>query len=572
MKPKLFQNLPENLSDLNDEELAAARTEHEQAMAKIRANDTDFLGELTAAEVITQLTTGREQYDKLNAEQASRVEAQENFQAEIDRLTADVELTADSDEPEAATDEAEAVEVEEAETETDGEAEAVVELDAETAPVEEPEAVAAAADVKPDEPRRLARPPRVSPRHTPQPKRPGSALIASAGFQSVQAGAALDRETLVQTLKEATQRFDARPGAADVVVASARYDFPEERRLDPRDSTEATQAKLDSIIGEEALVASGGLCAPVTPYYELQNIAVTDRPVRDALAAFQAVRGGLRFAAPPTIGDITTGVGKITAAQDAAGGSSGTKTCQTVICPSFSEVDVAAIYHCLSAGNLGARAYPEQLAQFTDLLMAAHARAAETALLDGISAGSTQVTAAQVAGATASLFPAMINAAAQIRSHFRMGSDATLRVLIPAWAKDLLKADVVRQPFDKFQISDAEMVAIIRSFNLEPSFYLDGETGGGQVLNTQSAGALNGWPTTVKWFIFPEGTWLYLDGGTLELGLVRDSTLNATNTFQMFGETWENVAKVGAVSYEVTSTVQDTGALSAAATITNPAY
>jgi hypothetical protein len=202
--------------------------------------------------------------------------------------------------------------------------------------------------------------------------------------------------------------------------------------------------------------------------------------------------------------------------------------------------------------------------------MAAHARAAETALLDGIAAGSTQVTAAEIAGVTASLFPAMLAAAAGIRSHYRMASDATLRTLLPAWSKDLLKADIVRQPFDKFQLSDAEMFAIIRSFNIEPSFYLDGETGGGQVFGAQSAGAILGFPSTVKWFIFPEGTWLYLDGGTLELGLVRDSTLNATNSYQIFGETWENVAKVGVVSYEVTSTVHDTGALSAPITIATP--
>jgi len=29
------------------------------------------------------------------------------------------------------------------------------------------------------------------------------------------------------------------------------------------------------------------------------------------------------------------------------------------------------------------------------------------------------------------------------------------------------------------------------------------------------------------------------------LGLVRDSTLNSTNDFQIFGETFENVARIG---------------------------
>jgi hypothetical protein len=59
--------------------------------------------------------------------------------------------------------------------------------------------------------------------------------------------------------------------------------------------------------------------------------------------------------------------------------------------------------------------------------------------------------------------------------------------------------------------------------------------------------------------MFPEGAFLYVDGGTLELGLVRDSVLNKTNDFQIFGETFENVAYVGVESIAVTSVVCDTG-------------
>jgi hypothetical protein len=571
MKPDLFPNLPADLSAATDDELTKLHADHLAAIEKIKANDTEFLGELSGADIVGQLTAGRDQVKQIEAAFAERKEAQENYDAKIAELTADIEPLAAAEEAAEveAAEETKAEEVEEPTAEAEAvEVEAAVEEPvAEAAAVEEPELVVAST-----QPVKLARPPKASRQHTPQPATAkGTALVASSGLNTVRPGESFTRESLALAMQEAFRRNSARPGAADVVVASAQYDLPEERVLRPQEP-EANRRKIEAVVGEEALVASGGLCAPVTPYYELQNIAVTDRPVRDALASFQAVRGGLQFAAPPSIGDITSAVGIISAAQDAAGGSSGTKTCQTVICPDFSTVDVAAIYHCLSAGNLGARAYPEQVAQFTDLVMAAHARTAETALLDGISAGSTQVTAAEIGGVTSSLFPAMLAAASGIRSHYRMAADATLRILLPAWAKDLLKADIVRQPFDKFQISDAEMLAIIGSFNLAASFYLDGETGGGQVFGAQSAGALTGFPATVKWFMFPEGTWLYLDGGTLELGLVRDSTLNATNTYQMFGEVWENVAKVGVVSYEVTSTVADTGALSAPVTIATPAY
>jgi hypothetical protein len=49
----------------------------------------------------------------------------------------------------------------------------------------------------------------------------------------------------------------------------------------------------------------------------------------------------------------------------------------------------------------------------------------------------------------------------------------------------------------------------------------------------------------VQYAIFPEGAFIHVDGGTLDLGLVRDSTLNSTNDFQIFGETFENVARIG---------------------------
>jgi hypothetical protein len=56
---------------------------------------------------------------------------------------------------------------------------------------------------------------------------------------------------------------------------------------------------------------------------------------------------------------------------------------------------------------------------------------------------------------------------------------------------------------------------------------------------------------------------LFLDGGTLDLGIIRDSTLVGTNDYKMFIETFENVAKVGIESLAVTSTININGAAAA---------
>jgi hypothetical protein len=61
---------------------------------------------------------------------------------------------------------------------------------------------------------------------------------------------------------------------------------------------------------------------------------------------------------------------------------------------------------------------------------------------------------------------------------------------------------------------------------------------------------------------------LFLDGGTLDLGLVRDSTLNSTNDYKIFLETFEGVAKVGVESLRVTTPVILAGA--SAATVVTP--
>lgn len=58
----------------------------------------------------------------------------------------------------------------------------------------------------------------------------------------------------------------------------------------------------------EALVASGGLAAPVEPYYAQLLLAEADRPVLASMPGFTAERGGIRLVLPPSIGTLTSAV------------------------------------------------------------------------------------------------------------------------------------------------------------------------------------------------------------------------------------------------------------------------
>jgi hypothetical protein len=74
---------------------------------------------------------------------------------------------------------------------------------------------------------------------------------------------------------------------------------------------------------------------------------------------------------------------------------------------------------------------------------------------------------------------------------------------------------------------------------------------------------MNEFPDTFVWYLFAEGSFLFLDGGTLDLGVIRDSTLVGTNDYKMFVETFENVALVGVESLQVTSTINVNGVAAA---------
>jgi hypothetical protein len=80
---------------------------------------------------------------------------------------------------------------------------------------------------------------------------------------------------------------------------------------------------------------------------------------------------------------------------------------------------------------------------------------------------------------------------------------------------------------------------------------------------SQGATALVEFPDTFVWYLFAEGTFLFLDGGTLDLGIIRDSSLVGTNDYKMFVETFENVAKVGIESLAITSTISVNGVAAA---------
>jgi hypothetical protein len=354
------------------------------------------------------------------------------------------------------------------------------------------------------------------------------------------------------------------------LVASIQTSFPDSRQLNSND-VEGNRSKINAVTSPEAIVAAGGLTAPVETSWDIFELGETSvRPVRDALAVFGADRGGLRFLTPPVLSDLEGAVSLWTMQDDidaaSPEGPNPVKPCIRVAAGQEVTVYTDAIPLCLTFGNLGARAYPELVQRHTELGMIQHARYSEIRLLTRIGALSTPVTAGAELGAARDIFVQLEQAASAYRSRYRLDPKAPLRVLFPEWFKNALRADLTKQlPGDgrdgTFNLAEAEINRWFATRNINVSWFLDGETG--QVFGEQTAGALLKFPSTVIWYLFSEGTFVFLDGGTLDLGLVRDSTLNGTNDYKIFLETFEGVAKVGVESLRVTSNLAIKGSASA---------
>jgi hypothetical protein len=341
------------------------------------------------------------------------------------------------------------------------------------------------------------------------------------------------------------------------IVASFSTQYPEERSLTA--SAPENWAKIQAVVGPEALMASGGFQAPLEVKYDIFGFGTDVRPVRDSLTKFQANRGGIRYIVPPVLANYADAVGLWTAANDIALTTPTTKAKLVVSAASEATDTTDAVTLQMQFGNSVTRAYPELVTRHNELALIQHARFAEQKLLANIGAASTAVTSTSLIGVARDFLVQLGRAAAAYRSRHRLDATNSLRVIAPAWVRDAMTADLALQmPGDSALAVVAEIEGYIAARNVSVTWTVDGD-----VFGSQSAAALLEFPDTFVWYIFAEGTFLFLDGGNLDLGIVRDSSLVGTNDYIMFSETFEKAVKIGIESLKVTSTISVNGVAAA---------
>lgn len=572
------------LGDLTDEELQALEARLvEAAQAQAEGDqDVEVLGEIrdavaTVRAEATQRATANAEREQQVAELMSEIAPEASDAGDGDEGTGDGDGDGDagSDDADAGDGDGDATPAEATPAEGDGDATPTTSGGEGEGETEQPQAQAAGAA-------NAATPPgamnsRRSRRATPPTRgnRDHLSIVAAAGTPHVRDGHRYD--SLVAAAEAMIRRQSTFVGQAAndelVPVLQILHDYPESRRL--TGDVARDQALIAAVTAPEAIIAAGGFCAPVAPRYELPNISVALRPVRDSLAQFQATRGGIVNVPATPFRDLAGGVTVWTHENDANPSDPTTKPCVRVECNDAVETFIDAIVACVTFGNLGARAWPEQVADAMRSIMAYQARIAERKLLDSIDAASTAVTSGEVLSATRDILATLDRVTAYYRNVHRTDPNLPLRVILPSWVRNLIRTDLARQlpGDDSLNTADAEIDGFFSSRNLNVTYALEGATGADEDFTVQGDGPLQGWPGgagavhTVVARVFHEGAHLFLDGGELDLGLVRDSTLNARNDYNMFSETFEATAMVGLESIRLEMNVCPDGSTSGAVDI-----
>lgn len=306
---------------------------------------------------------------------------------------------------------------------------------------------------------------------------------------------------------------------------------------------------LTAASNPDILTAAGGWCSPSEISYDFFNLVCDDGALD--LPTVGINRGGIRWPISPSFADVTasTALWTWTETQDIAAvtgtAQSGTKTCGRVPCVTFDEERLHCDGVCLTVGNLTEDAYPELISNFTKLLMAANFHKINRARINevrALSASFTVTNGTAGAGAVAPILGALELQAMDYRARYAMCQDAVLEVIAPRWLRAVMRSDLRKRMgsgTDMLSATDAYLMQLFDAINVRIQWVGDyqerttGFLGMPLVLPTL-------WPTTIEFMMYAPGTVVLGQGLRLDLGIIRDSVLNATNdhTAEWMEECW----------------------------------
>jgi hypothetical protein len=348
------------------------------------------------------------------------------------------------------------------------------------------------------------------------------AFIARArSFNGRNPGDAKDFKPGVFNMSENAQRF----GVARIQKPENEFTTGMDEPVDKQMETVMAAAREQRLPGG-SLVAAGGWCAPSETLYDFCSLETTEGLL--SIPEVTARRGGINFTKGPDFAALLADADFGFLQTEAQAEAGTVKPCYAVECPPFTEVRLDAIGFCITAGLLTNAAYPELVRRVLELAVVGQARRLNAQTISRISTLiGAAVDYAEIGSSTSDVLDALTIQALRLRYQYSMSPNATLEVILPVWAKEIVRSDLSRRTgVDLLAVTDADITRYFGVRNLAVQWVYDYQN-----ITTANTGAFTAFPTTLEAMIYPAGAFVRLGLPVIDLDTVYDHDNLTTNTY-----------------------------------------
>lgn len=294
---------------------------------------------------------------------------------------------------------------------------------------------------------------------------------------------------------------------------------------------------------------TAAFCPPPQPLYDLACDNSARRPVLMGLPAFRSPeRGAFTVMESPSLSDIVDGYGRWTSADDS--NVNAVKDCAVVECVDTNTYEIYSTYRCLIVKNQMQMFFPELVAAYQNRLAAAHARYAETLLLEAMGTASTQIDAPALGYNAATNLGSAILGYLGLYAEIERWDATVMDAWMPRWVLWAMKTDLLRRRRTdggrNLVASDAEIENIFRDAGVEPHWFMDRPSWAVPVPNLATSRVLNFYPSSVQILVHRRGKFALMARDGLNIGVSGNNTYRVDddllrNQFRYFFESWEGV-------------------------------
>lgn len=281
-----------------------------------------------------------------------------------------------------------------------------------------------------------------------------------------------------------------------------------------------------AVEGPKALVAAGGFFAPPVIDYELP-VLETEGQGDLVLPKVTLDRGSYRYTRGVDFDDIYADTGFALTEEQVIADTP--KHLTEVTAPDFEDVKLDLIGWGLRAGFLTAKTWPELIARYLAGVKVAHSHKKNATIISRVAAKlGTAHTANSYGSVVADSLDSLSIAATRLRYKYRLATNATIEGMAPLWVMDVFKTDLAYQiGVETKAVTSAMVESWLAARNITLQWVYDWQ----DLSGTFATGALVDRPTTANVGLWVQGTFVQGELDIVSLDAVYDTASLVVNTY-----------------------------------------